>query len=180
MKRTHRTIYRRKREKKTDYRKRLKLLLSERPRLVIRKSNKNTRVQLIGYAKDGDKVLAMAHTGDLEKLGWVFAKGSVPAAYLTGYLAGKKALAKGVKSAVTDIGMYAKSPRLFSALKGALDSGLDIPHDEKVLPKDEMLNGEHIKAYAATLKEGSQFSKTKEKIADYDKIFKQVKEKISQ
>ena len=48
---THRIKFRRKREGKTDYRKRLKLLLGGKPRLVVRKSLKNITAQIAVYSK---------------------------------------------------------------------------------------------------------------------------------
>ena len=52
-----RTQYKRKREGKTNYKKRLKLLQSRTTRLVIRKSNKHIIAQLTNYYPDGDKVV---------------------------------------------------------------------------------------------------------------------------
>ena len=49
--------YRRKREGRTNYKKRLELLKSGSPRLVIRKSNTSITLQLVMYESDGDKVL---------------------------------------------------------------------------------------------------------------------------
>ena len=46
---------RRRREGKTDYRKRLRLLRSRKIRMVVRKSLKNTQVQLVEY-KEGDLI----------------------------------------------------------------------------------------------------------------------------
>ena len=43
---------RRRREGKTDYRKRLRLLRSGKVRMVVRKSLKNTQIQLIEYKED--------------------------------------------------------------------------------------------------------------------------------
>ena len=53
---------RRRREGKTNYRKRLKLLRSRKVRVVIRKSLKNTQIQLIEYKEDGDNILASANS----------------------------------------------------------------------------------------------------------------------
>ena len=59
---------------------------------------------------------------------------------------GKKALASGVKSAVLDIGLAASSTgnRVYAALKGMVDAGLDIPHGEAVLPSEDRISGRHI------------------------------------
>jgi len=136
--------FRRKREGRTDYKVRLGLLLGEKPRLVVRKSLKHIQAQLISYEPKGDKVLVTAHSKELEKLGWKHSTGNTPAAYLTGYLAGKKMIAKGIKETMLDIGLQAKGQRLFAVLKGAGDAGVQIPFDKKVVPKDERLNGDHI------------------------------------
>ena len=45
-----------------------------------------------------------------------------------------------------DIGLAAstRGNRVFAALKGMVDGGLDIPHSESVLPDESRLAGEHI------------------------------------
>ena len=68
---------RRKREDRTDYKKRLALLKSKTLRLVVRKTNKHVSTQLILYGEDGDKVVESAHTRDLEKFGWKIRIGKV-------------------------------------------------------------------------------------------------------
>ena len=59
-----------------------------------------------------------------------------PRAYLTGYLAGKRAAKNGIEDAVLDIGLRgpAKGSAVFAALKGMIDAGIEIPHGEEVLP----------------------------------------------
>jgi large subunit ribosomal protein L18 len=59
---------------------------------------------------------------------------------------GKAALAHGSQEAVLDIGLAASTPgnRVFAALKGMVDAGLEIPHSEDVLPDEDRLNGAHI------------------------------------
>ena len=49
--------YRRKRENKTNYLKRLKLLISRKGRLVVRFTNKRVLAQLVEFTSKGDKVL---------------------------------------------------------------------------------------------------------------------------
>ena len=63
-----RTIYKRKKNGKTDYKKRLKLLKSRKPRLVIRKSLTQITAQVIQYQDEGDKVLVSAHSSELKAL----------------------------------------------------------------------------------------------------------------
>src|SRR3989344_7150894 len=94
----------RRREGKTDYKKRLAFVASGRPRLVVRRSLKNINLQLIEYQEEGDKVIASANSSELIKLGWKHSRGNIPAAYLTGFLLGHKA--KKVKEAILDIGLY--------------------------------------------------------------------------
>lgn len=136
----------RRREGKTDYRKRLKLLKTSLPRAVIRKTQTNIIVQFIKYEPSGDKVIASAVASELKKLGWSTHTDTVPAAYLTGLLAGKKALKKDVTGAVLDIGLNTstKGARVFAGLKGILDAGVNVPHDKAVLPSEDRLKGMHI------------------------------------
>ena len=141
--------YRRKREGKTNYKKRMNILSSGIPRLVIRKSLKNITAQIIGYEPKGDKVLACASSKEIMKLGWKFSGCNTPCAYLVGYLAGKKAKEKKINEAVLDLGLYQpiKGSKFYAALKGAVDAGLNIPHEESVIPKQERIKGKHIADY---------------------------------
>ena len=87
--------FRRKREGKTNYKKRLKILLHRKPRLVIRKSLNSIIAQIVEYNADGDKVVLSAHSKELGKFGWKPNKGNLPSAYLIGLLIGKKAKENG-------------------------------------------------------------------------------------
>jgi large subunit ribosomal protein L18 len=139
--------YRRKREGRTDYKKRLVLLKSGMPRLVIRASNKSMQAQIVEYSPDGDKVLATVHATDLKKHGWNGATGNLPAAYLTGVLLAHK-LKKHTLGAdlILDIGLqkHHKGGRLYAVAKGAIDGGLAVRVSEDVLPSQERLSGAHI------------------------------------
>ena len=147
-----RVRYRRDREGRTDYKRRLTLLRSAEPRLTVRRTLNNIIVSVVSFNPDGDKVETTVHSATLKKHGWTHSTGNIPAAYLTGYLAGKAAKEKGVTKAILDIGRTApiKGGRVFAALKGALDAGLEIPHGEDALPSEERLRGEHIKAHLGT------------------------------
>lgn len=68
-------------------------------------------------------------------------------------MCGTNAKKAGIKKAVLDIGLQGKSRRIFAALKGALDAGLDIPHGEIATPAD-MIAGKHIEAYLAKSPKG--------------------------
>jgi len=88
---------RRRRQGITDYRKRLALIKSGKPRIVVRKSLKHMRVQFIDYQETGDKVLISALGSDLVKeYKWKHPTSSTPAAYLIGLIAGKKAKEAGI------------------------------------------------------------------------------------
>lgn len=135
--------YKRKREGRTDYKKRLVLLKSGLPRLVIRASNKSVQAQIINYEADGDKIIATARATDLKKLGWKTNCSNTPAAYLTGLLLANKA--KVDSDIIVDIGLqqHHKGGKLYAVAKGAMDGGLNIRISEDVLPSDERINGEH-------------------------------------
>jgi len=138
--------FRRRRLGKTDFRLRKKLVAGNLPRAVVRCTSKNTTIQFISFDPKGDIVAVAATTKELTKLGWTRATGSTPAAYLVGYLAGKRAAEKGVKNAVLDIGLKSptKGSKVFAALKGMVDAGVDIPHSEEILPTEERISGTHI------------------------------------
>jgi large subunit ribosomal protein L18 len=154
---------RRRRQGKTDYRMRKKLITSGIPRAVVRCTSKNTIVQFIGFNPRGDEVLATGTTMELEGFGWKHATGNIPSAYLAGYMAGKRASKGGIGSAVLDIGL--KSPKrgtkVFAALKGMLDAGVEIAHGDGILPSEERVSGTHINEEVAKTFE-SVVSKIKE------------------
>lgn len=145
--------FRRRREGRTDYKLRLGLIRSGKPRAVVRSSNAYVQVQLVEARPSGDVVKAAASSRELSKLGWKAGRGNLPSAYLTGLLAGRRALAEGVGMAVLDAGLRpsTKGSRVYAALKGLADSGLDIPHSAEVVPSADRLNGSHISTYAKTL-----------------------------
>ncbi len=151
----YRVEFRRKREGKTDYRRRLRLLRSKKPRFVVRISLRHISVQAIQFTPTGDVTKASAHTKDLEKLGFKNGTSNLPAAYLVGLLCGYRSVKSGIGAAVFDIGEHGSTPRgkIFAVLKGAIDSGLEIPHDVKVLPSEDTISGSSISSYAIKLKE---------------------------
>lgn len=182
--------FRRRRKGLTNYRVRLKMLLSGRPLLVIRKTNTQTIVQVVKPEVKGDVVLAQATGKELKaKFGWPASGKSTPAAYLTGYLAGLRAIKAGVKEAIPYIGLHraVKGARVFAALKGALDAGLSVPHSLESLPPEDRIKGVHIAKYVSLLKESNTAAFEKrfsaylksgfnpEKIVE---VFEEVKKKI--
>lgn len=181
--------FRRRREGRTHYGKRERLVTSGIARLVVRPSNKHFTAQVIQAKPDGDLVLASAHSSELKEFGWKAPCGNLPAAYLTGLLLGRRAKAKGVSEAILDIGLYARGPgsRIFAAAKGALDAGLTIPHDDTALPKSERVQGKHVVNYSRVLapeaeaykKRFSAYLKHKLKPEDLPDHFAQVEAKIN-
>ena len=138
--------FRRRRDNRTDYYIRKKLLTSGEMRAVVRRSSRNITIQFVKFGMGGDSVVTSATSQELRSIGWTHACSNIPAAYLTGYIAGKKALKAGVTYAVLDIGMQtpAKGAVLFAAVAGMTAAGLEIPHGDGVLPEDYRLFGEHI------------------------------------
>lgn len=138
--------YRRKREGKTDYRLRLKLVKSEKLRLVVRKSLKNIMVQAIEYQPNGDRTLLSVNSRELEQYGWKGYRKNVPAGYLVGYLFGIKAKKAKIGTLILDQGLYVsrKGTVIYSVLKGVVDAGVEIPHNEEIFPDEERIKGKHI------------------------------------
>ncbi len=139
----YRVARRRRREGKTDYRKRINLIKSGEPRAVVRRSARSISVQFVKYIPKGDEVIACANGLELAKFGWNKSAANTQAAYLTGYLAGKRAKSAGVESAVLDIGLHSpiKGSRIFASLKGLIDAGVNVPHNENILPSQERITG---------------------------------------
>lgn len=149
----YKLAFRRRREGKTDYRARLNLIGLDKSRLVVRITNQHTIAQIINVGENGDETVVSAHSKEVQKLGWLGSGKNTSGAYLTGYLLAKKAQEAGVDSAVLDIGLQTniKGARIYAALKGAVDGGLEVPHNDVVLPSDERIRGEHVASYAESL-----------------------------
>ena len=137
-------ILRRLREEKTNYKKRGTMLMGKRDFITVNITNENTQVQILKPGMTGDKVIASAHSRSLLEKGWKGSRKSIPAAYLTGYLAGKKALGQGAKDAILYTGTRRYTQRVAAALKGVVDAGIEVPTDKKTFPADERINGEHL------------------------------------
>jgi large subunit ribosomal protein L18 len=182
--------HRRRREQRTDYRQRLRLLKSAKPRFAVRLSGRSVTCQIIVHDSKGDRTVATATAFELKKHGWKGHTGNLPAAYLTGYLCGQKARKEKIKEAVLDIGLHhsVKGSRVYAALKGALDAGMQIPHSEGILPSEERIKGAHIFGYAELLKKEkpekygkhfSQYLKSSLQPEDLAKHFEEVKAKLA-
>jgi large subunit ribosomal protein L18 len=160
----YKVAFRRRREGKTDYGARIKLIYYEKSRLVVRISNAQATVQVIDYTPEGDVTVASAVGKQLSNYGYLGNTGNITGVYLTGYLCAKRALAKGVEYAILDIGLRSpiKGSKVFAALKGAVDAGLEVPHGDFIFPEDERVRGEHVAEYAESLddeEKAKKFSK---------------------
>lgn len=155
---TYRVPFRRRRKGLTDYRLREKLILSRKIRFIPRRSLKYVTIQLAEATPTGDRILAAASSRELvKKYGWPWSCKNTPAAYLTGLIAGDRALKKGIKEAILDMGLCSssKGAKIYATVKGAIDAGLKIPASREIMPSDERLMGRHIVDYARILMKGS-------------------------
>lgn len=180
--------FKRRRQGKTDYKARLKIISLETPRLVVRITNNHTIAQIIGVSSSGDETLVSAHSKELENMGWQASGKNIPAAYLTGYLCGRKAMKEGISKANLDIGLRSstRGSRVFATLKGALDAGINIPHQEGILPSEDRIRGENLAEYAQSLSEDdleqkfSNYLKKGLSPTDIPEHFETIKKKIEE
>jgi large subunit ribosomal protein L5e len=169
----------RRRNGRTDYRQRHKLITQDKNkyqspkyRLCVRFSNRYVLIQVIYAEISGDKILCAASSKELIKHGLKVGLKNYSAAYLTGLLLARRLLQKlgldetyagneevtgeVVKTEVDgrvfyvdevdeekrpfrcllDVGIKntTTGAKVFAAMKGASDGGLDIPHSEKRFP----------------------------------------------
>ncbi|MGV8144387.1 MAG: 50S ribosomal protein L18 [Methanothermobacter sp.] len=184
----YKLAFKRRKEGKTDYKARLKLLSQNKLRFVVRISNKHIIAQIVTMNPEGDETLISTTSKELETYGWKAGGKNISAAYLTGFLCAKKALKEEITEATLDIGLKTslKGSRIYAVVKGAVDSGLNIPHNDSILPDESRINGEHIAQYAETLSEAEinkKFSQYKQKGLEPSQLtnhFTSVKEKIEE
>lgn len=162
--------FRRRREGRTDYYARKRLIFQDKNkyntpkyRFIVRFTNKDVICQ-IAYARiEGDVIVCAAYSHELPRYGVKVGLTNYAAAYCTGLLLARRLLKKfkldsiyvgkeeadgeeyyvedeegqpGAFRAYLDIGLYRTTTgaRIFGALKGAVDGGLDIPHSTKRFP----------------------------------------------
>eukprot|EP00243_Klebsormidium_subtile_P005666 TRINITY_DN2299_c0_g2_i1.p1 TRINITY_DN2299_c0_g2~~TRINITY_DN2299_c0_g2_i1.p1 ORF type:complete len:293 (-),score=118.72 TRINITY_DN2299_c0_g2_i1:214-1092(-) len=193
--------YRRRREGKTDYRARIRLVTQDKNkyntpkyRFVVRFTNRDIVAQIVSAKLTGDIVLAAAYAHELPRYGLKIGLTNYAAAYCTGLLLARRLLNKlGLDelypgneeatgedynveegeekrpfTALLDVGLARTTTgnRVFGALKGALDGGLDVPHNEKRFPgydkESKTLDadthrryifGQHVADYMEAMKE---------------------------
>ena len=159
------TLKRRRRENKTDYLKRLKLLKSDSPRIVFRKTNKYLIVQYVKSEETKDKIEIGMTSKKLINYGWPKnlegSLKSLPASYLVGLLIGKEILKNKKETPIMDFGMIRviSKSKVHSFLKGIVDSGIKLKHKKENFPNDERISGKHLKK-------------------DFSKTFNELKSKI--
>ena len=142
---------RRRRESKTDYRLRIGLLKSGKPRIVFRKTNRYVIGQCIESENAQDVVRVGVTSKDLLKHGWpkenLGSLKSMPACYLTGLLLGKRILKKIKHDCILDIGMLRsiKKSRVYAFVKGVIDSGVKMNVENEMFPDEKRIKGEHTK-----------------------------------
>jgi len=216
--------YRRRREGKTDYQARRRMIIqdknkynSPRYRMVVRITNKDVICQIVRSKIVGDETICCAYAHELPKFGIKYGLTNYSACYATGLLCARRLLKKlGIDdayegqteidgemflvehedgprpfTAVLDVGLVRTTTgnRVFGALKGAVDGGLNIPHSEKRFPgydregKDfdaethkKYIFGGHVAEYMELLEEedpdryASQFAKFIEKEIEGDSL----------
>jgi large subunit ribosomal protein L18 len=149
---TYNLTLKRNRQRKTNYRKRASVLLSRRHFIVVKISDQNVFCQFLKPTLKGDIAISSSHSRELRKYGWKGSRNSLPACYLTGFLLGKKSLAKGRDSAILYTGRDSFTSRIAACLKGIVAAGVNVPLSEDTLPSDDRINGKHIAEFAKILR----------------------------
>lgn len=164
-----RSLRRRRHEHKTDYKARLALLESGKPRIVVRKSNRYILVQAVTTSGAQDRVIASITSKALLKKGWPAANAaslkSLPAAYLIGFLFAQQLKGK-CEEALFDTGMHRNihKSRLYAVLKGLLDAGLRVPHSDEALPSEEDLQRTpHLRDILAEIRQSTNHGRERNK-----------------
>ncbi|KAF7685694.1 60S ribosomal protein L5 [Cucumispora dikerogammari] len=144
------TKKRRRIEGKTDYTLRRKLIQpnykshsSNKYRLVVRTTNTRVILQVTQAYLNGDKIISTADSKELSQFGINFGLKNISAHYLCGLLLSKKIKAlknstnqenKKINQMFLDIGLKrsTKGAKVFVAMKGCVDGGLNIPYNCKI------------------------------------------------
>lgn len=162
--------FKRRREGRTDYQARKRLIFQDKNkyntpkyRLIVRLSNRDITCQ-IAYARiEGDRIVCAAYSHELPRYGVKVGLTNYAAAYCTGLLVARRILQKlgldslyagctdvtgeefcvepvedgpGAFRCYLDVGLSRTTTgaRIFGAMKGAVDGGLNIPHSVKRFP----------------------------------------------
>lgn len=144
-------LKRRRREYKTDYAKRIKLLKGGSPRIVFRKTNKYVIGQYIVSKESQDKTSFGFSSKKLIDFGWPKelknSLKSIPASYLLGFLIGNKIKKEKLKTPIIDFGMsrMVHKTRVYAFLKGLSDAGIGSPNKKDIFPDEEKIKGKFLK-----------------------------------
>ena len=145
------TLRKRRKQFKTDYGKRIKLLKSHSPRIVFRKTNKYVMGQYAFSKEAQDTVNFGFSSKKLLDFGWPkeFQNSlkSIPASYLLGVLVGTKIKKEKLEKPIVDFGMnkMLHKTKVYAFLKGLLDSGIDLKTKKDIFPEEEKLRGKYLK-----------------------------------
>lgn len=159
------SIKRRRKENRTDYRKRMNLLKGNSPRIVFRKTNRYIISEYVVSDEARDRIEMGVTSKALLKYGWpeefMGSLKSIPASYLTGFLIGRKIIKEKKETPIADFGMTRSVHRskAFAFLNGLVDAGLKMKHDKKTFPEDDRIKGKNLKE-------------------DFSKTFETIKSKI--
>lgn len=146
-----RTQKRRRKENRTDYLKRLKLLKGVKPRVVFRRTNKFIISEYVISHEAQDKTIFGFDSRRLNQYGWPKdAQGSLKsttAAYFTGYLMGKSIIKQKLENPIVDTGMNRTihKNKIYAFIKGLIDSGMKIECKKEFFPEENRIKGEHLK-----------------------------------
>lgn len=155
------STFRRIRERKTNYRKREKLLIGKKDFVTVNVSDQNVSAQLIRPELLGDKVMASVHSNELLSYGWKGSRKNIPSCYLVGLLLGKKCIQKKITRAILYIGKRHFTAKIAACLKGMSEAGLEMPFSEEILPTEERIQGNHIAEYAKKIKSNDDLYKSR-------------------
>ena len=155
------STFRRIRERKTNYRKREKLLIGKKDFVTVNVSDQNVSAQLIRPDLLGDTVMASVHSNELLSYGWKGSRKNIPSCYLVGLLLGKKCIQKKITRAILYIGKRHFTTKIAACLKGMSEAGLEMPFSEEILPTEERIQGNHIAEYAKKIKSNDDLYKSR-------------------
>lgn len=155
------STFRRIRERKTNYRKREKLLIGKKDFVTVNVSDQNVSAQLIRPDLLGDKVMASVHSNELLSYGWKGSRKNIPSCYLVGLLLGKKCIQKKIRRAILYIGKRHFTTKIAACLKGMSEAGLEMPFSEEIIPTEERIQGNHIAEYAKKIKSNDDLYKSR-------------------
>ena len=145
----HIKVFQRRRQARTDYKLRRKIILSDDHFLVVRRSNKYIYASIFKLNELGDKTIFTVSSKEIINK-FKFGNGkNIPVAYLTGLLIAQKAKTHKIEKSNLYLGI-AWNPSAsipFAVAQGCNDGGLQVNIGEKKMLSIERLTGNHISEY---------------------------------